>query len=229
MPEHLPLRYARPGAAGARTSPVTPTPSASCSAGTATGCGRWRCAPTRNPELAADAVQDGVPRGLPAGRLVPRARRRSPPGCTGSSSTPASTGCAAIKPHRRAARRRACPSWPTATTSMPESRCASTSAGPWTGCPRASGWRSDPGRHARHARGRGGLGAGRGGGHGQVPVRPRPGRAWPMLLGLAGDPAAGRARTGPQGTFGVALTSYPRRLLPSRAPARRTTGANEVK
>ena len=52
-------------------SPATPTPSASCSAATATGCGRWPCAPTRNRELAADCRAGRLHLGLPAGRLLP--------------------------------------------------------------------------------------------------------------------------------------------------------------
>ena len=58
-----------------------------------------------DPDDAADGLQDGADRGVPPGRARSAATPRSRPGCTGSWSTPASTGSA---PRRYAAPSR-CP------------------------------------------------------------------------------------------------------------------------
>ena len=97
----------------------------------------------RDPEEAADAVQDAC---ISAFRAADRFRCRiggHAPGCTGSWSTPAWTGSAVA----RCARRCRCPRRDPESRSPPGTRsatmsCAWTSRRPWPPCRRNNGWRS---------------------------------------------------------------------------------------
>ena len=204
----------------APTSTVTRTPSANWSGGTATGSGRWRCAPS------ATARRPPTPSRMPCSpRTGPppgsAATPPSPPGCTASWSTPAWTGSAAARPTRpcRCRTAAAAPDGsliggvePAAPVARPRHRAGRA------GC---------PGRTARRAarrprpRRRAGLPGRRGRrdprgrrGHHQEPVRPRPGpdgdRAGPPAP--AGDDRHA-GRTASAGNRRVRPPSHPHREL----------------
>ena len=182
----------RADAASRRTPTVTPTRSASSSAGTATGCGRSRCAPSATARRPPTPCRTRCcrPSG-PVGRAASAATRPSPPGCTGSSSTPASTGYAGARPG-------------------PPTRCRSTTSparGDAVGVAahrhRRRGGAADPaGRAAQRAGARRHVrlvGRGRRPGarlperHGEEPVRARPGPA-AAVAPATGNPRAGARR-----------------------------------
>ena len=173
----------------------------------------------RRPRGGRRRRPGGPALGLPPGRRPSAATPPSPPGCTGSWSTPASTGSGGGGPADHAAGR-ARPGRSPATR-PPAPSCGSTSTGPWPRCPRRSGlalvlvdMQGLAGRRRRPD-------PRRGRGHGEVPLRPRPGRPGPP----AARPADAADR--PQGTGADRDVPPHDQARRPRRPARRcrATGA----
>ena len=193
--------------------------------------------PPSRPALGGRPAHDRRPRVRPptasrtgwsrrsGGPAASAATRRSRPGCTGSSSTRASTGCArrrygaptrcpTTSTRRAAARSSPPPTAPTSTSTRPSTACAA-SDGRWcsprsTSSPRAAG-RAGAGRHGGLPRCRGGPDPRLRRGHREEPLRARAGQARRLLRPLLADDTAGSDQTG----------ATPRRREPAHDAGRR--------
>ena len=116
------------------TWPATRTRSASWSAAIATGSGPWPCAPSATARRRPTPSRRPCSR--PSAAPTPSAATpRSPPGCTGSSSTPAWTGSGAGPPGPP--RRSTSSTHPSGAMSPARPSSAWTWPAPWPSCPEA--------------------------------------------------------------------------------------------